>query len=100
MNKGILLHHYESTATIPENIYAPYVVYNTDGSVDIYDISDEDKLNNLREQRETECFPIINRGTLWYNKLTIEQQQELEIWYQAWLDVTETKSVPVKPSWL
>ena len=50
--------------------------------------------------REIECFPIINRGTLWYSKLTVEQMSELDNWYQAWLDVTETKEIPEKPSWL
>ncbi len=55
---------------------------------------------NLRAQRESECFPIVNRGHLWYERLTLEQIAELEIWYQAWLDVTATKIVPTKPSWL
>ena len=55
---------------------------------------------NLRVQRESECFPIVNRGHLWYERLTLEQIAELKIWYQAWLDVTATKIVPTKPSWL
>lgn len=67
-------------------------------------------LDNLRTRREEECFSIINRGVLWYNLLTTEQQQELNTWYQAWLDVPqvylETKPsdietiIPEKPSWL
>ena len=57
-------------------------------------------LNELRAQREIECFPIINRGALWYNTLTEEQEAELQVWYQAWLDVTETKVIPEKPEWL
>ena len=58
--------------------------------------------------REEECFVYINRGELWYNKLTEEQKQELESWYQAWLDVTKETNkdengdyiIPQKPSWL
>ena len=57
-------------------------------------------LRDLRAQREKACFPYINRGYLWYSKLTDEQKVELEAWYQAWLDVTETKVVPTAPEWL
>lgn len=63
-------------------------------------LSDEQILMNLRNQREVECFPIINRGKLWYDKLTTEQIAELNKWYNAWLDVTETRIIPTKPSWL
>ena len=64
------------------------------------EIRDKAAINNLRRQREHECFPIINRGELWYKKLTSEQTAELDTWYQAWLDVTETKEVPVQPEWI
>ena len=60
----------------------------------------ERKIYKLRKQRETECFPIINRGNLWYETLTNTQKEELKVWYKAWLDVTETLIVPIKPSWL
>lgn len=62
--------------------------------------STEQELKRLRRLRERECFAVINRGELWYERLTESGKQELEIWYQAWLDVTETKSVPNKPEWL
>lgn len=58
------------------------------------------EMNTLRAQRESECFSVINRGQLWYNKLTQEQIVQLNTWYQAWLDVTATKIIPTKPSWL
>lgn len=58
------------------------------------------RLFDLRLQRENECFPIINRGQLWYDTLTEKQQLELKKWYQLWLDVTQTEKVPEKPSWL
>ena len=63
-------------------------------------LSNEQILMNLRNQREVECFPIINRGKLWYDNLTPEQIAELDEWYNAWLDVTETKVIPNKPNWL
>lgn len=72
--------------------------------------TEEQILNNLRARREQECFSYINRGVLWYNTLTTEQQQELNTWYQAWLNVPqvylETKPtdietiIPSKPIWL
>ena len=72
--------------------------------------TEEQILENLRIRREDECFPIVNRCALWYNTLTNEQQQQLNTWYQAWLNVPqvyqETKPedietiIPQKPSWL
>lgn len=58
------------------------------------------ELTYLRAQREKACFPYVNRGSLWYNKLTDEQKEELDIWYQEWLDVTDTRVIPEKPEWL
>ena len=57
-------------------------------------------LDVLRKQREIECFDIVNRGMVWYDTLTAEQKQELAKWYRAWLDVTETRQIPQRPSWL
>ena len=56
--------------------------------------------DELRQRRETECFSYINRGRLWYDRLTDAQAAELAAWYEAWLHVTETLTVPTKPSWL
>ena len=56
--------------------------------------------NELRVTRKKECFPIINRGVLWYNTLTEDQAIELSQWYQDWLDVTNTLVVPTMPEWL
>lgn len=57
-------------------------------------------LSVIRAQRETECFSVINRGTLWYEKLTAEQKNELSVWYQNWLDAPQTGIIPAKPEWL
>lgn len=53
-----------------------------------------------RKRREVECFPIIDRGRLWYDTLTEDQLSELKTWYQAWLDGTNTQTIPEKPEWL
>ena len=58
------------------------------------------RIENLRIRRENECFSVINRGVLWYNTLTETQRLELDVWYKAWLNVTDTFIVPEKPSWL
>lgn len=73
-------------------------------------LTEEEILEDLRYRREIECFSYINRGILWYNTLTTEQQQELNTWYQQWLNVPqvylETKPtdieniIPSKPIWL
>ena len=60
----------------------------------------EEILNELRYEREIVCFPVINRGKLWYDSLTPEELDELEVWYQAWLDAPQTGIVPNTPSWL
>lgn len=54
----------------------------------------------LRQRRSTECFPIINRGALWYEKLTSDQRSELSEWYEKWLDAPQTLSAPTAPSWI
>ena len=57
-------------------------------------------LFELRERREIERFSVINRGFLWYERLTQEQLNELETWYQKWLDVTITGEIPIAPEWI
>lgn len=68
--------------------------------IKLAELQHEQKLSDLRALRETECFEVINRSTLWYNTLTEEQKVELDTWYHAWLDVTETLVIPEKPEWL
>ena len=54
----------------------------------------------IRKRRARECFPIINRGKLWYNRLSSEQVEELDKWYGSWLDAPETHIIPAEPEWL
>ncbi len=65
-----------------------------------FKVDEEEELELLRRKREQECYPIINRGQLWYSHLTDEQKQELDGWYEKWLNVTETRTIPERPSWL
>lgn len=65
-----------------------------------FKVDDEEEKNILRIKREQECYPIINRGQFWYSHLNDEQKQELNEWYEKWLNVTETKTIPERPSWL
>lgn len=54
----------------------------------------------IRRQREDQCFPYINRGNLWYQRLSQEQLEQLEAWYGAWLDAPQTLEMPGRLSWL
>ena len=62
---------------------------------------------NIRQKRETMCFSIVNRGQLWYNKLSQDQIKELDSWYNDWLNITLTYNeetgdfiIPETPSWI
>lgn len=69
-------------------------------NVRISETTESEILENLRYLREKECFSIVNRGTVWYKTLTEMQLSEIENWYKKWLDVTITKIIPTKPSWI
>lgn len=75
-----------------EEIYV-YVPYTREELIEV-------SKNKLREKREEICFPIINRGVLWYEGLIEQQKLELKNWYKAWLDVTISMVAPMKPDWL
>lgn len=66
----------------------------------VYDSSLEATKRKLREMRKNVCFAVVNRGRLWYNRLSTEQFAELSIWYDKWLDVTETLVIPETPAWI
>lgn len=57
-------------------------------------------LRRLRERRTKECFSVINRGKLWYDRLSLEQYRELKVWYEKWLNVTNTLVAPERPYWI
>ena len=63
-------------------------------------LAEESEKETLRQRRQTECFTFVNRGQLWYATLSIKQLAELTAWYTAWLKVTETKTIPERPTWL
>lgn len=86
--KAVLAYYEEVESEI--QVYIPY----TEEEIE------ERELSSLRERRKRECFPIINRGKLWYARLSAEQEVELLNWYIAWLNVTETKIIPEKLEWV
>lgn len=109
---------YEALTDIPESTQqASHIRYKDEDGIDVLEWTYEDNTNYVaqqlerktqywRHQREIVCFPIINRGTIWYNTLTQEQKDELSIWYQDWLDITvdinleEMPIIPEYPNWL
>ena len=80
--------------------------YRVDEGKLVYDAQEhennqtEERKEEYRRRRETECFAVINRGQLWYEGVSISQLLELRSWYKAWLNVTESMVVPERPTWL
>lgn len=64
------------------------------------EIKNQFNLKSIRAKRETECFFIVNRGKVWYDKLSEEQKTELSAWYQQWLDAPQTGVAPETPKWI
>lgn len=92
---GVILNHKPNLILSCENL----IVKDTDFFK--YLVCDNDFiLNYYRHMREKMCYPIINRGKLWYDHLTLAQHTELNDWYEAWLDVTETHIIPDTPAWV
>lgn len=58
----------------------------------------EGQKERIRARRQSECFPIINRGALWYKTLSQEQTASLEEWYRQWLDAPATGVIPGLPA--
>lgn len=86
-----------------EIFYSAYKYSNGQVTLDqlrLNELQQEDSKNLIREDRRNLCFPYINRGPLWYAKLTEEQILELNQWYNDWLNAPETGIIPEQPSWL
>lgn len=75
-----------------ENIYV-FVPYTKEELAEI-------NREKIRARRVTECFAVVNRGKLWYDRLSEEQETELADWYEAWLNAPETLVVPDRPEWI
>ena len=63
-------------------------------------LTEEEIKNKIRQQREQECFSVINRGQLWYESLNEQAKKELKEWYDKWLEAPKTFEIPVKLIWL
>ena len=83
-----------------------FTAYKVENNAPDFDSEEDNKIETentkqaLRQRRQTECFSYVNRGQLWYATLSVKQIAELTLWYKAWLNVTETMSVPERPAWL
>lgn len=83
-----------------------FTAYKVKNNAPDFDSEEDNKIETentkqaLRQRRQTECFSYVNRGQLWYATLSVKQIAELTLWYKAWLNVTETMSVPERPAWL
>ena len=83
-----------------------FTAYKVKNNAPDFDSEEDEKIETentkqaLRQRRQTECFSYVNRGQLWYATLSVKQIAELTLWYKAWLNVTETMSVPERPAWL
>lgn len=75
---------------VKSNSFFEYLITNNEEFIKTY----------YRTLREKICYPIVNRGKVWYDRLTLSQTGELNDWYEAWLDVTETLTIPKTPSWI
>ena len=83
--------------------YPAYQLENgklTEDSEALAALQEQHRKEEIRRQREERCFPYINRGNLWYERLSREQLDGLKAWYQAWLDAPETLEIPSSLSWL
>lgn len=98
---------------IPIDFFSLYRAYRVEKDILILDtkaidaVEQENDIEALRSMREVECFQYVDRGQLWYSRLTAEQLKELDTWYQEWLDITEQKGyaksgpkIPERPGWL
>lgn len=86
---------------IPINFFDEYIQYSfKEGKLIKHSILSEIEKDHIRARRNRECFPIINRGNIWYDILNAEEKEELGKWYHEWLDATATGVIPDLPSFL
>lgn len=86
---------------IPINFFDEYIQYSfKEGKLIKHSILSDVEQDHIRARRKRECFPIINRGSVWYDMLDTEEKEELEKWYHEWLDATATGVIPDLPSFL
>lgn len=89
-----------------ESFESNYSSYKVVDSILVFDadraqvVREEEQQQYIRFLRNRICFPIVNRGNVWYRTLTEEQSEELFQWYQAWLSAPTTMVIPETPSWI
>ena len=95
--------------TVKMVIHSDAVLFDPEHSINFYTwnearevVFDEAAYNKqvLRDRRQVECFQYYNRRFMKSIENDAMKMAELEVWYTAWLNVTDTFIVPVKPAWL
>lgn len=92
----------------PQDFLENYKYYNYLPEYDEYYFNEQFKaeedylklVEEIRQRRQTECFSVIDKSQLWYDRLTKKQHEQLDEWYKAWLKAPETLTIPAKPKWL
>lgn len=97
-----VLFHEINKRTSEENIYQTLgiVIENDKLKVDVTPRPIDEQKNIIRRLRKNRVFPIINRSQMWFNSLSEQQKQDIQIWYQQWLDAPNTLIMPKRPNWL
>jgi len=91
---------------IPSRPISDYIVYNFDWTSKEWIIETELTKQNIRNNRNDLLIAVDRVNPVWYSTLTSEQQQELQAYRQALLDVPEQSGFPsdvtwpAKPAWL
>lgn len=85
-----------------DNLYqiVGIVIKNGKLVVDTIPRTIEEQKNIIRRLRMNRVFPVINRSQMWFNSLTEQQKQDIQNWYQEWLDAPDNLVIPERPSWL
>lgn len=88
--------------TEEDNLYQSVGIVIKNGKlvVDTIPRTIEEQKNIIRRLRANRVFPIINRSAFWFNSLTERKKQDIQDWYQEWLDAPDNLVIPERPSWL
>ncbi len=77
------------------------IVFNDGELITPFKLTDKQiQAQHLRAKRQVYCFDVVNRGQVWYETLSQVHRDELQAWYQAWLDAPQTLKEPSPLTWL
>jgi hypothetical protein len=88
--------HVENKANKPDN---SHVIYDFDYNTKTWIVDLEQTKKQIRMLRNTWLSVVDRINPVWYASLTVEQQQELQAYRQALLDVPQQTGFPTHTSW-